>query len=82
MFDICCNAPNVVDNRSQGEIFRSSQNLKWLYPTLYKVVIPVNNTIGCPSSELGSSNVSCDSVTVTDNNNQNTKAVLYDQHKQ
>ena len=45
-------------------------------------VVPVNNTVGCPSTELGSSSVSYDSVTVTDNNDQNTKSVLYDKRKQ
>ena len=40
------------------------------------------NTIDCPSTGLGSSSVSCDSVTVTDNNDQNTKAVLDYQNKQ
>ena len=60
----------------QKMLARMSQNLKWLYPTIYKVVVPVNNTIDCPSTELGSSSVSCDSVTVADNNDQNTKAVF------
>ena len=79
---ICLSVPTVLENGSQDEIFRMSQNLKWLYPTIYKVVVPINNTIDCPSTELGSSSVSCDSVTVTDNNDQNTKAVLDYQNKQ
>ena len=82
MLAICLGAPTVLENGSKDEIFRMSQNLKWLYPTIYKVVIPVNNTIGYQSTELESSSVSCDSVTVTDNNDQNTKAVLYDKNKQ
>ena len=82
MLAICLSVPTVLENGSQNEIFRMSQNLKWLYPTIYKVVVPVNNIIDCPCTELGSSNVSCDSVTVTDNNDQNTKAVLYYQNKQ
>ena len=63
---ICVSAPTVFENGSQDEIFRLSQNLKWLHPTIYKVVVPVNYTIGCPSTELGSSSISCDSVTVTE----------------
>ena len=60
MLAVCLSAPTVLENGSQDEIFRLSQNLKWLHPTIYKVVVPVNNTIGCPSTELGSSSVSCD----------------------
>ena len=82
MLAICLSAPTVFENGSQDQIFRLSQNLKWLHPTIYKVVVPVNNTIGCPSTELGLSSVSCDLVTVTDNNDQNTKSVLYDKNKQ
>ena len=82
MLVICLSVPTVLENGSQDEIFRMSQNLKWLYSTIYKVVVPVNNTINCPSTELGSLSVSCDSVTVTDNNDQNTKAVLDYQNKQ
>ena len=82
MFAICLSAPTVLENGSQDEIFRLSQNLKWLHPTIYKVVVPVNNTKGYPSTELESSSVSYDSVTVTDNNDQNTKAVLHDKNKQ
>ena len=74
--------PTVLEHGSQDEIFRLSQNLKWLYPTIYKVVVPVNNTIGYPSTELESSSVSCDSVTVTDNNDQEKKLVFNDQNKQ
>ena len=58
MLAICLSAPTVLENGSKDEIFRMSQNLKWLYPTIYKVVIPVNNTIGCPSTELRSLSVS------------------------
>ena len=82
MLAICLSAPTVLENGSQDEIFRLSQNLKWLHPTICKVVVPVNNTIGYPSTELESSSVSCDSVTVSGNNDQNTKAVLYDKNKQ
>ena len=82
MLAICLSAPTVLENGTQDKIFRLSQNLKWLHPTIYKVVVPVNNTIGCPSTELGSSSVSCDSVTITDNNDKNTKSVLYDKNKQ
>ena len=82
MLAVCLSAPTVLENGSQDKIFRLSQNLKWLHPTIYKVVVPVTNTIGYPSTELESSSVSCDSVTVTDNNDQNTKAVLYDKNKQ
>ena len=82
MLAICLSAPTVIENGSKDEILRMSQNLKWLYPTIYKVVIPVNNTTGYPSTELESSSVSCYSVTVTDNNDQNTKAILYDKNKQ
>ena len=57
---IYLSVPTVLENGSQDEIFRMSQNLKWLYPTIYKVVVQVNNTIGYPSTELGSSSVSCD----------------------
>ena len=82
IFAICLTAPTVLEHGSQDEIFRLSQNLKWLYPTIYKVVVPVNNTISYPSAELESSSVSCDSVTVTDNNDQKTKVVFNDQNKQ
>ena len=76
MLTICLSVPTVLDNGMQDEIFRMSQNLKWLYPTIYKVVVLINNTIDCPSTELGSSSVSCDSVTVNDNSDQYTKAVF------
>ena len=82
IFAICLTAPTVLEHGSQDEIFRLSQNLKWLYPTIYKVVLPVNNTISYPSTELESSSVSCDSVTVTDNNDQKTKVVFNNQNKQ
>ena len=82
IFAICLTATTVLEHGSQDEIFRLSQNLKWLYPTIYKVVVPVNNTISYPSTELESSSVSCDSVTVTDNNDQKTKVVFNDQTKQ
>ena len=82
IFAICLTAPTVLEHGSQDEIFRLSQNLKWLCPTIYKVVVPVNNTTGYPSTELESSCVSCDSVTVTDNNDQKTKVVFNDQNKQ
>ena len=82
IFAVCLTAPTVLEHGSQDEIFRLSQNLKWLYPTIYKVVVPVNNTISYPSTELESSSVSCDSVTVTDNNDQKTKVVFNDQNKQ
>ena len=82
IFAIYLTAPTVLEHGSQDEIFRLSQNLKWLYPTIYKVVAPVNNTISNPSAEPESSSVSCDSVTVTDNNDQKTKVVFNDQNKQ
>ena len=82
IFAICLTVPTVLEHGSQDEIFRLSQNLKWLYPTIYKVAVPVNNTISYPSTELESSNVSCDSVTVTDNNDQKTKVVFNDQNKE
>ena len=82
IFAICLTAPTVLEHGSQDEIFRLSQNLRWLYPTIYKVVVPVNNTISYPGTELESSSVSCDSVTVTGNNDQKTKVVFNDQNKQ
>ena len=82
MLAICLSAPTVLENGSQDKILRLSQNSKWLHPTIYKVVVPVNNTKGYTNTELESSSVSCDSVTVTDNNDQNTKAALYDKNKQ
>ena len=80
IFAICLTAPTVLEHGSQDEIFKLSQNLKWLCPTIYKVVVSVNNTISYPSTELESSSVSCDSVTVTDNNDQKTKVVFNDQN--
>ena len=55
MFVIGLSVPTVLENGSQDEIFRSSQNLKLLYPIIYKTIVPVNNTISCPSIEVGSS---------------------------
>ena len=50
IFAIFLTAPTVLEHGSQDEIFRLSQTLKWLYPTIYKVVAPVNNTISYPST--------------------------------
>ena len=38
MLAICLSAPTVLENGSQDEIFRLSQNLKWLHSTIYKIV--------------------------------------------
>ena len=47
----CLSTPTVLENDSQDEIFRMSQNLKWFHPTIYKVVLPINNTTSYPSIE-------------------------------